>query len=186
MSVWKLEEKQSDVNLAIESLYDAMTIPDLEQVVIVTNDTDLVPALKKIKALGHIKIGLVIPIKKGIRAPNTSLTQYADWVRNHIFEEELRMAQLPRVVSTSGRKNAVKPESWFGQPKIVEQIMQTLLVVHHGKRNKCWHWLETQKPQVPNLPVLSDLPINLLDNEQSATDVLQHARAYANFKGCLG
>lgn len=46
ISIWKLEEKQSDVNLAVEAIYDALTHKDLKQIVFVTNDTDLVPALK--------------------------------------------------------------------------------------------------------------------------------------------
>jgi len=46
--IWKLEEKQSDVNIAVEALYDVLTDSEIEHVVFVTNDTDLEPALKKI------------------------------------------------------------------------------------------------------------------------------------------
>jgi 6-hydroxy-3-succinoylpyridine 3-monooxygenase len=40
--VWKVEEKQTDVNLALHAYHDAITGID-DQVVIVTNDTDIAP-----------------------------------------------------------------------------------------------------------------------------------------------
>jgi len=45
---WKVEEKQSDVNLALHAYHDAIT-GAVDQVVIVTNDTDLAPALRMIR-----------------------------------------------------------------------------------------------------------------------------------------
>lgn len=181
VKIWKLEEKQSDVNMAITALYDAMTDKDLQQIVFVTNDTDLAPALQKIAALGGIKIGLVIPTKAGIRNPNKELVKYANWTKSHITDEELRTAQLPRVIEGL-RKPAIKPASWFGQPGIVDEIMAVLLPVYGGKRNKCWHWLESDKPKLEDLPLLADLPINLLDDEKTAMDVLQHAKAFACYQ----
>ncbi|MPY24337.1 hypothetical protein [Shewanella sp. YLB-07] len=63
VDIWKLEEKQTDV--------DAMTEPELEQIVFVTHDTDIAPAMLKIKEYDQsqlinrtrqITIGLVIPL----------------------------------------------------------------------------------------------------------------------------
>lgn len=48
VQVWKIEEKQSDVNLALQ-IYDDALQGDLDQVVLVTNDTDLVPAFKMLQ-----------------------------------------------------------------------------------------------------------------------------------------
>ncbi len=47
VDVWKLEEQQTDVNIVVESLFDVMTDDSLEQVVFVTNDTDLTSVLEK-------------------------------------------------------------------------------------------------------------------------------------------
>lgn len=44
IEIWKLEEKQSDVSLALHAYSDAIR-NEVEQVVIVTNDTDFAPAL---------------------------------------------------------------------------------------------------------------------------------------------
>ncbi|MDC2889325.1 NYN domain-containing protein [Psychrosphaera algicola] len=123
--VWKLEEKQTDVNIAVEALADAILDDDTEQVVFVTNDTDIAPVLAKIRTLSSVKVGLVIPTPKGVRHPNVDLCRHAHWVRHHILDDELSRSQLPRVVS-GGRKPAIKPESWFGQVEILSEILQSL------------------------------------------------------------
>jgi 6-hydroxy-3-succinoylpyridine 3-monooxygenase len=74
--VWKLEEKQSDVNLALQAYHDAIT-GAVDQVVIVTNDTDIAPALQMIRTHTPVKIGLVVPAKPKLREPNTDLVQLA-------------------------------------------------------------------------------------------------------------
>ena len=82
VKVWKMEEKQSDVNVALEAVYDAVTEQTLEQVVFVTNDTDILPALQKIRThnalqqRSPVKIGLIVPIKPDdkSRQANKSLT----------------------------------------------------------------------------------------------------------------
>ncbi|EPE96985.1 NYN domain-containing protein [Rhizobium grahamii] len=83
--VWKLEEKQSDVNLALH-LYDDALSGEVDQVVLVTNDTDLTPALEMLKArCPNIIRGLVIPTRKvGAggdleREANVSLANLAHW-----------------------------------------------------------------------------------------------------------
>ncbi|MEM9102610.1 MAG: NYN domain-containing protein [Pseudomonadota bacterium] len=46
--VWRLEEKQTDVNIALEMYRDAIK-SEAQQIVVVSNDTDLEPALKMIR-----------------------------------------------------------------------------------------------------------------------------------------
>ncbi|MDQ0562377.1 hypothetical protein QO004_004182 [Rhizobium mesoamericanum] len=83
IQVWKLEEKQSDVYLALH-LYDDALNGEVDQVVLVTNDTDLAPTLEMLKVrCPHIVRGLVIPTRKvGAggdleREANVSLAQLA-------------------------------------------------------------------------------------------------------------
>ena len=47
----KVEEKQTDVNIALHAYHDAITDSDLDQIVFVTNDIDLVPAIEFIKKI---------------------------------------------------------------------------------------------------------------------------------------
>lgn len=154
VDIWKLEEKQTDVNIAVESLYDVMTDKSIEQVVFVTTDS--------------------------MRIPNEKLDKLADWTRKNILEDELKASQLPRSVE-GGRKAAIKPIGWFGQPAIIENIFETLLKVEKN-RTKCWRWLEKQPPAFEDLPPISTRPINLLDDEDSAKTVLLYAQKYVEFK----
>ncbi|BDF96027.1 NYN domain-containing protein [Pseudoalteromonas sp. KAN5] len=176
VDIWKLEEKQTDVNIAVEALFDVLTDESIEQVVFVTNDTDLERALEKIKSLNKVKIGLVIPTTDNVRYPNEKLDIHADWTRKNILIDELKLSQLPRVIQ-GGRKPVTKPIGWFGQPEILEEIMLTLLKVE-ANRTKCWRWLEKPLPSFDDLPPLAEPPIQLLDNEETAKIVLSYAKRY--------
>lgn len=112
---WNLEEKQTDVNIALH-MYRDIAKGNTQQCVLVSNDSDLIPALKAIREdFPEAKIGSVIPVikKNGAleRQPNKGLLQLADWVRGYIRSEELEAAQLPAKVP--GKKKAVfKPSYW--------------------------------------------------------------------------
>lgn len=108
--VWKLEEKQSDVSLALHAYHDAV-VGNVDQVVIVTNDTDIAPALQMIRAHTTVQIGVVIPTRDHVRTPNTELANKAHWVRTHITDAELAASQLQRVITT-GRRPTIKPADW--------------------------------------------------------------------------
>ena len=112
--VWKLSEKQTDVNLTLHMYRDAI-LATAEQVVLVSNDSDFEPLLKSIRADTSVQVGLIAPLPKldagKHRRPSVSLQQNAHWARTHILESELNEAQLSEKVST---KKAVirKPAHW--------------------------------------------------------------------------
>ncbi len=114
LDVWKLEEKQTDVNMALEAYRDAVK-NNAEQLVFVSNDTDLAPALAAIKEdLGDtIKLGVIIPTRKNAngRPGNQQLSKYADWTRKYITNEELAESQLPQKIPTK-KKPILKPKYW--------------------------------------------------------------------------
>lgn len=116
VSTWRLEEKETDVSLALWMYRDASK-RDVDQIILVSNDSDLGPALCMIREdFPSIKIGLVIPSRStngssGNRAITDHLERHSDWTREHILESELRMCQLPDKVKT-GKKPAVRPSLW--------------------------------------------------------------------------
>ena len=113
VEVWRLEEKQTDVNIALTAYRDA-TQNKAQQVVFVSNDTDLEPALRALKEdMGNaVTIGVIIPIRKdSCRPKNQSLSQYADWTRSYITDDELADSHLPDKVPTK-KKPILKPEYW--------------------------------------------------------------------------
>jgi uncharacterized LabA/DUF88 family protein len=115
--VWKLEEKKTDVNIAIEMYRDAIN-GKAEQLVIFSNDSDAEPVLAAIrKDCPGLTIGVVTPIRprpedgKGHRSVSSSLAAKADWTRKHILDEELALAQMPQRVPTR-KKPIDKPTHW--------------------------------------------------------------------------
>jgi 6-hydroxy-3-succinoylpyridine 3-monooxygenase len=168
--VWKLEEKQSDVSLALQAYHDAIT-GQVDHAVIVTNDTDIVPALQLIRAHTDVTIGLVIPSKQNERVPNTELANLAHWVRTHITAPELTASQLPRVINL-GKKPTVKPESWYAQPALLEQVL-SLATPIRGSRGKAFKWMEEQNPHLDNMA-----PIDLIDTADGAEKVIRYMQQY--------
>ncbi len=114
-SVWLIEEKQTDVNLALHAYRDAVR-GVVDHLVICSNDSDMEPALRMIREdVPEIKIGLVMPLRESSategKVPNKRLTPLAHWVRRYVRDEELAQSQLPQNVNTK-KKPATKPEHW--------------------------------------------------------------------------
>jgi len=115
--VWKIEEKKTDVNLAMAMYRDACKGMH-DQIVICSNDSDAQPALTALREdFPGITIGVVTPVrpadpaKGAFRGVSRSLSQQAHWTRRHILDAELAAAQLPAIVPT--RKKAIrKPAHW--------------------------------------------------------------------------
>jgi hypothetical protein len=113
--VWMIEEKQTDVNIALHAYRDAAR-GLCDQVVICSNDSDLEPALRLIREdVPAVTIGLVMPLRENSKddgkVPNKRLTPLAHWVRHHILDAELGKSQLPLNVQTK-KKPASKPAHW--------------------------------------------------------------------------
>lgn len=140
VTIWSLEEKQSDVNLALHILRDAL-LGEVDHVVVVTNDTDIAPALQMVRELTKVRVGVVTPIKLQGH-PNTDLVKHAHWVKRRIPPDELIAALLPRVV-VGGRKPTIKPLSWFDRPDILKAVIDICLPVFKGEHGKVWKWLTT-------------------------------------------
>ncbi len=115
LSVWRIEEKQTDVNIAL-TIYRDMARGAADIAVVCSNDSDLVPVAKALREdFPHCQLGIVAPLPEpdGIRfrRANAALQEIADWTRHHIRDDELASAQLPDVVPTRKRA-ARKPAYW--------------------------------------------------------------------------
>lgn len=177
IQVWKLEEKQSDVNLALH-LYDDARSGEVDQVVLVTNDTDLAPALEMLQArCPHIVRGLVIPTRKvGLggdleREANVSLAKLAHRVRRHISEDELRASPLPDVVP--GRRRAsIKPHSWYAKPHHLTKMMEMARPVLRTE-GEILKWARRESVQLGGRR-----PIDLIETDAGAVEVFDYIEAY--------
>ncbi|SMQ27796.1 NYN domain-containing protein [Pseudomonas helmanticensis] len=119
VDIWKLEEKETDVHIAI-SMYRAASrqlmyegAERLEQIILVSSDTDMTPALKALRTdFPGLIIGVILPHRSGsVRPLPGSLKDNSHWLRRFISAEELRLHQLPSRVATH-KKPAIKPDYW--------------------------------------------------------------------------
>lgn len=115
--VWKLEEKKTDVNLALHMYRDACR-GLYDRIILVSNDSDAEPALDALRTdFPHIMRGVVMPIRpvvSGVQAhrrPSGSLSKQADWTLSHLGDETLDASQLPPVIPTK-KKPIRKPGHW--------------------------------------------------------------------------
>lgn len=115
--VWRLEEKKTDVNLAIR-MYRDVAQGRYDRIVLVSNDSDAEPALEAVRAdFPHVMIGVIMPIRppapggQADRRKSGSLSAQADWTIGHLTDEQLQAAQLPPHVPTN-KKPIRKPAHW--------------------------------------------------------------------------
>jgi len=101
------EEKRTDVNIAIK-LFETAMDDSWDKALIISGDSDLIPAIEAIKASFPAKqIGIIIPIGK--RAEE--LKNAAD---SHIKmkEKHLQSCQFPDTINVSGFPVLIKPSTW--------------------------------------------------------------------------
>ena len=171
--IWKLEEKQSDVALALHAYGDAIR-GKIDHAVFATNDTDLVPAMQAIKEHTDVTVGLVIPTKGKERRANTSLEEQSDWIRRSIRAEELGTAQLPTSIRVSSRKLVHKPISWYPRPDNLQPVFEEARRVKKST-SAAWKWLNT-----PNEDYLSGRrPVDMTGNDEEAAELQAYMRKYA-------
>lgn len=188
VEVWRIEEKQTDVNIAVHAMRDAYTDPELEHLIFVSNDTDLCGLLEHLKSMNKFTVGVIAPSFDESRRASADLVEIADWTRHTLKSDELRASQLPLHITESVRTSKKlkyplrKPMAWFGSRDTAVAVFDTLYSAYK-KRNSCYKWLE-QNPIPQNNPDLPDLPspaIELLNDTESADLVLRHAEAFAEY-----
>lgn len=116
VEIWKFEEKQTDVNIALHMYRDAIN-ETCHQQILVSNDSDLELPLKLISEdKSNIALGLIIPrpkltTTKHTRPSNKILSQYVRWTRSHIMDGECQNAQFADIIATR-KKSIKKPKYW--------------------------------------------------------------------------
>jgi hypothetical protein len=116
--VWKLEEKKTDVNLAMAMYRDAAK-GRVDQVVLCSNDSDAEPVLEALREdFPALIVGVVTPAHpppevggRTHRRVSVSLATHAHWTRKYIVDDELAKAQMPPRVPTR-KKPVDKPAHW--------------------------------------------------------------------------
>ena len=111
VEVWHLDEKETDVRMALTMYRDACR-GHMEQAVLISSDTDMVPTLELLKADFNLPTGLILPRRPDSkRPPAGSLQALSQWTRQYVLDEELSASQFnPRIPTR--KKPADKPDYW--------------------------------------------------------------------------
>ena len=105
VSILKLEEKQSDVNLATALLVDGFN-SDYDAAVIISNDTDLLESIRVVRGQLGYPVGILNPQKQQIRVLAQAATFY-----KRIRQGPLQASQFPHTL-TDAHGTITKPQGW--------------------------------------------------------------------------
>lgn len=90
----KHEEKETDVSLSINILYDTLTIKDLDTIVIISSDTDYIPIIKMILEKTNKKIKMLFPINSRINKEFSKISN-KNYSAKTIKERHINLSQIP-------------------------------------------------------------------------------------------
>jgi uncharacterized LabA/DUF88 family protein len=105
--VVKSEEKGSDVNLGVHLVRDAF-IDAFDVAIVITNDSDLVEAIRIAIHEAGKRVGLFVPVKY----PTQSLINVASFYL-HIRPGHLAKSQFPSAIQLENGGTISKPETWI-------------------------------------------------------------------------
>lgn len=171
IDIWKVEEKQSDVSLALHAYRDVIK-GEVGHVVVVSNDTDIAPCFQMIKDEGLATLGLVVPTRRHQRSPNGDLAKLADWTRSSILDSELASAHLPNMVKWKG-KAIHRPLSWYPRPDLLAPILIEAIRVRRSK-GAALKWLNTAQAYLANR-----IPIEMTYTDEGAVELRAYMDKYA-------
>jgi 6-hydroxy-3-succinoylpyridine 3-monooxygenase len=163
-------KKQSDVALALHAFCDAV-LEEIDQVVVMTNDSDFAPAMQMIRQHTNVVLGVIAPVRAGDGRSrvNRELDKHAHWTRTHILDAEFAASQLPPMVRLEG--GAVhKPLSWYPCPELLLPVYEEARRLR-GSNGAARRWLNE-----PCRPLGDRLPIEMCSSEESARELLEYLR----------
>lgn len=173
VDIWKLEEKQSDVALAVHAFCDAV-LGDIDQVVVMSNDSDIAPALQMIRQHTRVVLGLIAPLREGDGGSrvNRELKKHAHWTRSCILDAEFAASHLPAMVRLeSGAVH--KPLSWYPRPELLVPIFDRAKRFR-GSSGAARRWLNEPCKQLGDR-----IPIEMCSSEESARELMDYLNRYA-------
>jgi uncharacterized LabA/DUF88 family protein len=105
-----VEEKRTDVNIALQMLEDAYQ-GRCDQFILVSGDSDLVPAVARVRALGK-KVIVYIPARTPIRGAAVELRAAADKAVILPLQPLLGRCQFPASIPDGAGGIVSKPADW--------------------------------------------------------------------------
>ena len=171
IDIWKLEEKQSDVALALNAFSDAIR-NEVDQVVAVTNDSDFAPAMRMIRQHTEAIVGLITPARYQRGKVNSELEKHAHWTRTHILDQEFALSHLPPLIRLKS-KVVYKPWSWYPRPDLLIPIYEEARRVRRSE-GAARKWLNQ-----PCAYLGGRIPIMMCESTEEAGELRRYMDQYA-------
>lgn len=109
VQVWRLEEKRTDVDIATNLLVDCFS-NDFREAVVISNDSDLAPAIEMVKVKYSKRIGVFNPHHRNLISSH--LKKAASYDRHGPTKSVLARCQFPPAVTDAAGRAITKPASW--------------------------------------------------------------------------
>lgn len=107
LTIEKFEEKKTDVNIAVNAMYDALTeLTQKDFVAILTNDIDQAPTLRALQKLAKIKTVIISPVQ----TIANDLAGYADY--KITFSDMILLQSQFEDVLSDNKGKFHKPHLW--------------------------------------------------------------------------
>jgi len=105
---WSFEEKQTDVNIAL-NLFQLAIRERYDKALIISGDTDLIPAVKAVRSTFPAKqIGVVIPIGRASEDFKNQADFYYKMREHHLVK-----SRFPNTVALSDKSTLNCPPNWM-------------------------------------------------------------------------
>jgi 6-hydroxy-3-succinoylpyridine 3-monooxygenase len=171
IDIWKLEEKQSDVALALHAYSDAVR-KQVDQIIVLTNDSDFAPAMRMIRDHTAVIVGLIAPIRARRGTVNAEIAKHAHWTRKHIRDDEFERSQLPHMVRHKS-KVTHKPITWYPRPDLLMPIYEEAKRVKRSA-GAARRWLNQ-----PCAHLGGRIPIDMCSADELAQELKAYMDRYA-------
>lgn len=106
------EEKQTDVAIGVK-MYKAACQGHVQKIVLISNDTDFVPAIKEIhEDFPEIRLKVYAPVHADYKLPSSVRSIVSQQHHKHLRLSQIRDSQLPDPVQLPDGTLISKPSTW--------------------------------------------------------------------------
>ena len=106
------EEKQTDVAIGVK-MYKAACQEGMQKIILISNDTDFVPALREISEdFPKIRLKVYAPFDASYNLPSNVRSIVSEKHHKHLRNDQIRLSQLPHPVVLHDGTTISKPSTW--------------------------------------------------------------------------
>lgn len=106
------EEKQTDVSMGVK-MYRAATLGTVDKIILLSNDTDFVPALREISFdFPNVRLKVYAPVSRELKLPSSIRKIVSQEHHRHLNFVHIKKSQFPNTVTLASGDSVTKPADW--------------------------------------------------------------------------